>query len=84
MTLLQCLNNFRRWTGVSIAAAIQSVTSRPAAVLGLDHIKGTFKQGADADFVILSEIFSPDQSISEIEVEQVWKFGVKIMDKGNK
>jgi N-acetylglucosamine-6-phosphate deacetylase len=43
VTLLQCLNNFRRWTGASIPVALQAVTSRPAAVLGLSDRKGTLR-----------------------------------------
>ncbi|KAJ5153516.1 carbohydrate esterase family 9 protein [Penicillium canariense] len=81
VTLLQCLNNFRRWTGVSIPVALQAVTSRPATVLGLAHIKGTLQPGADADFVVLREESVPGQSTSDLAVDQVWKFGVKVFDE---
>lgn len=81
MTLLQCLNNFRRWTGVSIPIALQAVTSKPAAVLGLSHLKGTLRVGADADFVVLKEEAVQGQCTSDLVVDQVWKFGVKVYDQ---
>ncbi|KAJ5106070.1 carbohydrate esterase family 9 protein [Penicillium alfredii] len=81
VTLLECVNNFRRWTGASIPTAMRAVTSTPAAVLGLEHVKGTFQAGADADFVVLSEEAVPGLSSSELVVDQVWKFGVKVYDR---
>lgn len=81
MTLLRCVNNLRRWTGVSVPVALRAVTSRPAAVVGLENVKGTLKVGADADFVVLSEMAVPGQSISELAVDQVWKFGVNVYDR---
>lgn len=81
MSLLQCLNNFRRWTGLSIPAALRAVTSRPAEVLRLGHVKGTLRAGADADFVVLREEKVPGQVVSELVVDQVWKFGVKVFDR---
>ncbi|KAJ5692745.1 carbohydrate esterase family 9 protein [Penicillium macrosclerotiorum] len=78
-----CLNNFRRWTGVSIPVALQAITSRPAAVLGLESVKGTLQEGADADFVVLDEKNVSGQSTTEIAVDQVWKFGVKVIDSSS-
>lgn len=81
MTLLQCLNNFRRWTGVSIPVALRAVTSRPAEALHLERVKGTLQAGADADFVVLDEETVPGQSVSQLVVDQVWKFGIKVYDR---
>lgn len=81
VTLLQCLNNFRRWTGISIPAALRAVTSRPAEVLRLERVKGTLRDGADADFVVLDEEIVPGQSISQLVVDQVWKFGSQVYDR---
>lgn len=78
---MQCLNNFRRWTGLSIPGALSAVTSRPAEVLELGEVKGTLEAGADADFVVLSEEVVPGQITSELVVDQVWKFGVKVYDR---
>lgn len=66
---------------MSIPVALQSVTSRPAAVLGLSHLKGTLSAGADADFVVLREECGTGQSTSDLVVDQVWKFGVKVYDQ---
>lgn len=77
------MNNYRRWTGVSIPAALRAVTSRPAAILGLENVKGTLEAGADADFVVLSEESVSGQSASELVVDQVWKFGVKVYERAS-
>lgn len=58
------------------------MTSRPAEVLKLGHEKGTLQAGADADFVVLREESLPGQAVSELAVDQVWKFGVKVFDRG--
>lgn len=84
MTIPQCINNFRKWTGAPIPAALQAVTSRPAAVLGMGLTKGTLQGGADADFVVLSEEAVPGQSTSELVVDEVWKFGIKVFDRNMK
>ncbi|KAJ5111581.1 carbohydrate esterase family 9 protein [Penicillium argentinense] len=81
VTLLQCINNFRKWTGASIPATLQAVTSRPAAVLKLGHVKGTLQAGADADFVVLSENHVPGQPASDLVVDEVWNFGTKVFDR---
>lgn len=81
VTIPQCINNFRKWTDASIPAVLQAVTSRPAAVLGMENVKGTLRDDADADFVVLSEKDVPGQSTTELVVDQVWKFGVKVFDR---
>ncbi|CAI7591239.1 unnamed protein product [Penicillium pancosmium] len=81
VTIPQCINNFRKWTGASIAAVLQTVTSRPASILGMENVKGSLRDGTDADFVVLSEEDVLGQSVSELVVDQVWKFGVKVFDR---
>lgn len=81
VTLIQCINNFRAWTGSSIPTALRTVTSTPATVLGLQDTKGTLRAGADADFVVLSEELVSGRSVSRMVVDQVWKFGVKVFDR---
>ncbi|OJJ46305.1 hypothetical protein ASPZODRAFT_2099565 [Penicilliopsis zonata CBS 506.65] len=78
-TLIECVNNFRRWTGASTAEAIAAVTATPARMLGLHGIKGCLAAGADADLVVLGEM---DDAFAgkTLTVDQVWKFGVKIHD----
>lgn len=78
-TLIECVNNFRRWTTASTGEALAAVTSTPAKMLGLDHIKGTLESGADADLVVLGEKEDPFSGPT-LTVDQVWKFGVKIFD----
>jgi len=53
--LIDCVNNFLRWSGASVPKVLGSVTATPAAMLGLRGVKGTLDPGADADLVILSE-----------------------------
>lgn len=80
VTLLECVNNFANWTGSSIAAAINTVTSTPARMLGLAGVKGCLDAGADADMVVLSESQNPDGSL-ELCVDEVWKFAQKVFEK---
>lgn len=78
-TLIQCVNNFRRWTGATTAEAIDAVTARPARMLGLEGIKGSLESGADADLVVLGETTDLFNGPT-LTVDQVWKFGSKIYD----
>lgn len=74
--LLECVNNFLNWTGAGIAATLGTVTEAPAKVLNIDHKKGTLRKGADADLVLLGEVES--ERGTELVVEEVWKFGVRV------
>jgi N-acetylglucosamine-6-phosphate deacetylase len=71
------VNNFLRWTGSSVPLALKAVTSTPAAMLGLEGIKGSLEPGADADLVIFSE--ESVGGASQLAVDEVWKFGTRIM-----
>ncbi|KAK6339709.1 hypothetical protein TWF718_009102 [Orbilia javanica] len=76
VTLLECLNNFMRFTNTGIAEAIKTVTKTPARMLGLEGVKGCLEPGADADLCVLE--VNGDGSVG---VEEVWKFGVKVWEK---
>ncbi|ODA82418.1 hypothetical protein RJ55_00925 [Drechmeria coniospora] len=76
ITLLGCVNNFLRWCGTGIPEAINAVTATPAAMLGLEGVKGTLDAGADADLVILSE--NDKQGSSQLVLDEVWKFGSRL------
>ncbi|EPS26029.1 putative N-acetyl-glucosamine-6-phosphate deacetylase [Penicillium oxalicum 114-2] len=78
-TLIECVNNFRRWSGASTADAINAATAVPARLLGLEKVKGCLDAGADADLVVLGETDDPDSGRT-LTVDQVWKFGIKIHD----
>ncbi|KAJ5936425.1 hypothetical protein N7454_005060 [Penicillium verhagenii] len=78
-TLIECVNNFRRWSGASTVDAINAVTATPARLLGIEGVKGSLESGADADLVVLGEKEDPFSG-STLTVDQVWKFGVKIHD----
>ncbi|EPE05117.1 n-acetylglucosamine-6-phosphate deacetylase [Ophiostoma piceae UAMH 11346] len=64
ITLIECVENFMNWTGATIPQALRTVTSTPAAMLGLDGQKGTLEPGADADLIVLSaeEVLDTPQS----------------------
>lgn len=81
-TLIECVNNFRRWTGATTGEVLSAVTATPARMLGLEGVKGTLDSGADADLVVLGETMDP-YSGATLTVDQVWKFGVKIYDSGS-
>lgn len=73
--LIDCVNNFKRWTGCGTAKALECVTSTPAKMLGKDveQSKGKLDLGMDADLVVLDEGLD-----GELSVQQVWKFGVQV------
>jgi N-acetylglucosamine-6-phosphate deacetylase len=81
ITMVECLNNFRRWTGAQTAEAIAAATETPARMLGLLGVKGSLSAGADADLVVLGKQAGEEDAVGELTVDQVWKFGVKIFDK---
>ncbi|KIW91913.1 uncharacterized protein Z519_07883 [Cladophialophora bantiana CBS 173.52] len=74
--LIDCVNNFKRWTGCGTAKALECVTSTPAKMLGKDveKTKGRLEVGMDADLVVLEEGLEGD-----LTVQQVWKFGVQVV-----
>jgi len=84
ITLIECVNNFLEWSGASIPQALKSVTSTPAAMLGIEKTKGTLEAEADADLVIFSEEKSTDGSGSKkLVLDEVWKFGNRLFSGGN-
>ncbi|KAK4103310.1 carbohydrate esterase family 9 protein [Parathielavia hyrcaniae] len=88
-TLIECINNFLNWSGATIPQALTTVTATPAAMLGVQGVKGTLDAGADADLVVLSEMVSSNDGNGggggggrqELVVDEVWKFGVKIFER---
>ncbi|KAJ9151137.1 N-acetylglucosamine-6-phosphate deacetylase [Pleurostoma richardsiae] len=80
IVLIDCVSNFLNWSGTSLPKALKAVTSTPAAMLGLQGVKGALDAGADADLVVLSEDKGP--SGTRLAVDEVWKFGTRVFDKG--
>ncbi|KAL4902499.1 hypothetical protein BDW74DRAFT_59833 [Aspergillus multicolor] len=80
-TLIECVNNFRRWSGASTAQALNAASATPARLLGLEGVKGSLDSGADADLLVLSDEDDP-YSGRTLTVNQVWKRGSKIFDSG--
>lgn len=78
-TLIECVNNFRRWSNTSTAEALNAVTATPAKMMGLEGVKGSLDSGADADLVVLGEKEDPFAGPT-LTVDQVWKLGVRIHD----
>ncbi|PWY72530.1 Metallo-dependent hydrolase [Aspergillus sclerotioniger CBS 115572] len=78
-TLIECVNNFRRWSGASTAEALNAASATPARLLGLQGVKGSLEGGADADLLVLDDE-EHHFSGPTLKVRQVWKYGVKIYD----
>ncbi|KAK2590576.1 N-acetyl-glucosamine-6-phosphate deacetylase [Conoideocrella luteorostrata] len=79
ITLIECVNNFLEWSGASIPQALKAVTATPAAMLGIQDVKGFLEAGADADLVIFSEGESKTGSGSkQLVLDEVWKFGSRL------
>lgn len=79
--LVDCVTNFLNWTGASVPEALKAVTETPARMLEVKDIKGTLKEGADADLVVLDLQEGPVGGEKKLVVDEVWKFGVKVFDK---
>ena len=73
--LIDCVNNFKKWTNCSVAEALGCVTSTPANMLGEGVVdrKGALKPGMDADLVVLDET-----SDGTLVVDEVWKYGTRV------
>ena len=78
ISLIECVNNFRRFTGVGVAEALGTVTSHPARMLGVEGTKGALEVGMDADLVVLGGVGEDYEGVGDLSVEGVWKFGVQV------
>ncbi|KAL4927919.1 N-acetylglucosamine-6-phosphate deacetylase [Aspergillus undulatus] len=78
-TLIECVNNFRRWSGASTAQALNAASTTPARLLGLQGVKGSLEAGADADLIVLGDEDDEDSGRTLV-LNQVWKSGSKIWD----
>ncbi|KAF4868775.1 N-acetylglucosamine-6-phosphate deacetylase [Colletotrichum siamense] len=79
VTLMECVNNFLRWSGTGIPKALKAVTATPAEMLGLKGIKGSLEDGADADLVIFSE--EVRDGATQLVVDEVWKAGTMVSSR---
>ena len=78
--LVDCVTNFLNWTGASVPEALKAVTETPAKMLGLQDLKGTLREGADADLVVLDLQEGAVGGERRLLIDQVWKFGTKLFD----
>ncbi|KAF2867567.1 hypothetical protein BDV95DRAFT_610483 [Massariosphaeria phaeospora] len=78
--LVECVTNFLNWTGSSVPEALKAVTETPAKMLGVQDVKGTLREGADADLVVLDLQEGAVGGERKLVVDQVWKFGTKIFE----
>jgi N-acetylglucosamine-6-phosphate deacetylase len=53
-----CVRHLHKVTGCSKHEAIKAATVQPAALIGVGSKKGSFENGADADFIFLDEALS--------------------------
>jgi len=51
-------------------------------MLGVEGVKGCLEAGADADLVVLSE--NEEDGGRELVVDEVWKFGIRVFERGQK
>lgn len=75
LALDQAVRNWLLWTNCTVAQAIATVTSTPAALLGLSHEVGHLAAGYAADFVILSP---------ELQVEKTFVNGQLAYQKAHR
>jgi N-acetylglucosamine-6-phosphate deacetylase len=68
LELDQALRNLIEITGCSLSAALETMTSTPARLLGLDHERGRIAPGYAADLVLLSRDLRVDTTIAAGEI----------------
>jgi N-acetylglucosamine-6-phosphate deacetylase len=78
--LVDCVSNFLNWTGASVPEALKAVTETPAKMLGLQGVKGSLDEGADADLVVL-DLRENEEGEKMFVVDEVWKFGVRVFER---
>ena len=61
-TMPECVKNFMKFTSCSLTEAIYAASTAPAIALGLEGVKGSLREGADADFLVLE--FEDDETYS--------------------
>lgn len=76
ISLIECVNNFLKWSDASIPEALKAVTATPAKMMGVFGTKGSLDHGKDADLVILSE--TRQNGTTQLAVDEVWKFGTRV------
>ncbi|KAH7380612.1 n-acetylglucosamine-6-phosphate deacetylase-like protein [Pyrenochaeta sp. MPI-SDFR-AT-0127] len=79
--LIDCVTNFLNWTGASVPEALKAVTETPAMMLGLQNVKGTLREGADADLVVLDLQEGTVGGEKKLVIDEVWKFGNKVFGR---
>ncbi|KAM5342657.1 hypothetical protein ACJ41O_013623 [Fusarium nematophilum] len=77
ITLIECVNNFLKWSGASVGKALKTVTATPAAMLGVQESKGSLEPGTDADLVIFSED-QTSEGVAQLVIDEVWKLGTRV------
>jgi N-acetylglucosamine-6-phosphate deacetylase len=68
LELDQALRNLIEITGCSLSEALETMTSTPARLLGLDHERGRIAPGYAADLVLLSRDLRVDTTIAAGEI----------------
>ncbi|XP_062387819.1 N-acetylglucosamine-6-phosphate deacetylase [Sardina pilchardus] len=70
-TMNMCVKHFRQATGCSVEDALEAASLHPAESLGLVHRKGTLDFSTDADFVVLDDALTVQETY--IAGQLVWK-----------
>lgn len=55
LTMSRAVNNFRKYTGITVREAIRPGTINPARVLGIEGRKGSLAAGKDADLAVFDD-----------------------------
>jgi len=63
ISLNKIVKRFKKFTGCSLAEAINTVTINPAKLLKIGDKKGSIEEGKDADIIILDENFDVSTTI---------------------
>jgi len=72
VSMIECVRNFKEFTGCRLSEAVEAATAHPARLLGIDEHKGSLNFGCDADIVLLQP--------NTLEVLETYVMGEKVFD----
>lgn len=65
VTMMECVRNMQRLTGISLAASLRMASRNPAKRLGIEKQKGSLLPGMDADIIVFDENMNIRKTIVE-------------------
>ncbi|KAJ3137200.1 hypothetical protein HK101_003903 [Irineochytrium annulatum] len=77
-TMPLCIRNLMKFTGCTLAQAIDAATVAPASAVGAFGRKGCLRPGADADFVVL-DLVDGEDGVEDFRIVKVFVGGEEVV-----